>query len=178
MQLFEQFYREHVQYVWRTLRHLGLDDSDARDAMQEVFLVTYRRYGDWEQRCSARTWLFGVCYRVVLGRKRRVRSRKEVPLTERPEPLAEAPDSEEVVARREAGRELERILSTMTLEQRAAFVLFEIEGLRGDEIAQALGVPEGTVRSRLRSARSLFDRALNRARARQEPTFLARGARR
>ena len=67
-------------------------------------------------------------------------------------------DPEQWLERRERLLELDAVLSALPLEQRTVFVLFEFEDLSGEEIAQVVGVSEGTVRSRLRLARQAFSR--------------------
>jgi RNA polymerase sigma-70 factor, ECF subfamily len=153
---FEGVYRTHFDAVWRTLRRLGVPDKDATDAAQEVFLIAYRRLAEFEGRSSMKTWLFGIAFRVASNRRNRGSHRREVMDDGLVEALGVVSNFETEMEQRDLLRLLERVLDRLPLEQRAVFTLYEMEGLTGDEIAAALGVPAGTVRSRLRLAREAF----------------------
>jgi RNA polymerase sigma-70 factor (ECF subfamily) len=164
----EQIYERHADFVWRTLRRLGVTDAEARDATHDVFLVVHAHLHRFEGRSSLSTWLFAICRSVARDFRRRERrdARHWVPLEV----------DEEIDLRADVGRaaehqqqllELERILSTLSAEQRNVFVLFEIEKLTGEEIAEALGIALGTVYSRLQLARKAFRAEVERARARE-----------
>ncbi len=158
--VFEAAYRAHFADVWRTLRRLGVAERDALDATQEVFVVAYRRWQEFEGRSTVKTWLLGIAYRVAADRRRSAPVRREV-LAERAVAATEV-DPEAEVEQRDLAHVLEQILERLPLEQRAVFTMFEMEGLTGEEIATALGVPVGTVRSRLRLARQAFCQATQR----------------
>lgn len=153
---FETLYREQYPFVWRTLRRLGIASSDIDDACQKVFLVAYRRLPEFEGRSSLRTWLCGIALRVTFEDRRRSGVRREVPLTEGPVFEVACQGTQESLEQRERLRELDAILTEIPAEQRTVFVLFELEGMSGLEIAAAIGIPLGTVRSRLRLARQAF----------------------
>jgi RNA polymerase sigma-70 factor, ECF subfamily len=166
---FEQLYDQHFAYVWRSLRRLGVPACDAADATQEVFLTVHRKYGEFEGRSKVSTWLFGICYRVASVRRRTARRRPEVPheLAHEDRPSSEAIDPSAEIERRQERAQLERLLDAMSLEQRAVFTLYELEGLEGEAIGELLELPRGTVYSRLRSARELFWRSVGQMRARE-----------
>ena len=67
---FRAFYDEHVALVWRTLFRLGVAKADLPDALQEVFLVAYRKLPEFEGRSKPSTWLVSICYRVAGDRRR------------------------------------------------------------------------------------------------------------
>ncbi|HEU4535600.1 MAG TPA: sigma-70 family RNA polymerase sigma factor [Polyangiaceae bacterium] len=167
---FEQLYDQHFAYVWRSLRRLGVPASDAADATQEVFLIVHRKHAEFEGRSKVSTWLFGICYRVASVRRRSARRRPEIPHEmahdDRPVELDPGADLE----RRQERAQLERLLDAMSLEQRAVFTLYELEGLEGEAIAALLELPRGTVYSRLRSAREIFWRGVDQMRARERAT--------
>jgi RNA polymerase sigma-70 factor (ECF subfamily) len=152
---FQELYAEHFNFVWRTLRRLGVPPADLPDVVQEVFLVVHRRLPDFEPRARVTTWLFPICLHAARDRRRRAHVRREVPRDEHdlvdPAPL---PGSD--LERQDDLALFEAALGDMSLDQRAVFVLFELEELRGEDIATTLGIPLGTVYSRLRLARGAF----------------------
>jgi RNA polymerase sigma-70 factor (ECF subfamily) len=162
-----QLMREHFDFVWRSLRRLGLDVADADEGTQEVFLVASRKLAVIA-RDSERQFLFGTALRVASTRRRSIRRRREEPhasLEEHDE--GSAPGPERLVELSRARVQLNEVLAAMDLELRAPFVLFELEGLSVPEIAQLLSLPPGTVSSRLRGARDAFHAAVRRLRARE-----------
>ena len=165
---FRQVYEEHFRFVWRSLRRLGVRDSDVPDVTQEVFMIVHRKLGEFEGRSKMTTWLFGIAMRVARDHRQSAPVRREIAtdegaLTGLPDPQ---PDAAAELERRQRRVILERILDELPEEQRTVFVLFELEALSGLEIAELLDVPTGTVHSRLRLAREAFRRSLTRFEAR------------
>lgn len=166
---FDDVYREHVAFVWRTLRHLGVAEADAEDGVQDVFVVVHAKLATFEHRARLSTWIYGICLRVAHARRRRAHVRREVAtdpsllLVDTP---AETEGAREAIERREAEAMLDAILDTMSLEQRAVFTLFELDGKSCEEIAELTSAPLGTVYSRLRLAREAFRRATAKIEAR------------
>ena len=165
----EDIYREHFDFVWRSLRHLGVAESDVEDAVQDVFVVVHARLTTFEHRAQITTWIYGICIRVAQARRLRAHARRELPTDPRELPLEETEDASvaEAYERREAERLLDSILDTLPTEQRAVFTLFELEGKSCEEIAQLCEIPLGTVYSRLRLSREAFKRAAARLEARE-----------
>jgi RNA polymerase sigma-70 factor (ECF subfamily) len=156
-----EVYRQHGDFVWRTLQHLGIRDADLEDVLQEVFVVVHRRIGSFDSSSKMTTWLFGICLKTASRHRRRAYFRRERPL----ETASEEVDSstpEHLLERRRAGELVEKALGRMALSKRAVFVLFEVEGRTCGEIAELLDVPVGTVYSRLHAARRDFQAALRR----------------
>jgi RNA polymerase sigma-70 factor (ECF subfamily) len=154
----EELYQRQFDYVWQTLRRLGVRPDDLEDVAHDVFVVVHRRLVDYDPTRPVRPWLFGIAYRVASEHRRRppATSRTAAPGVE----VAEIPDSgpspERVLAGEEARRQVARALEKLPLEQRAVFVLHDIDGVSAPEIARALEVPLNTVYSRLRLAREKF----------------------
>lgn len=159
---FESVYRDHFAFVWRSLRRLGVPERDLPDATHDVFLVAHARFADFDGRHRASTWLFAIALRVASDRRRKAATRYEVYGEEREPPGSSDPDPLE-----ERRKLLERCLDAMPLDQRAVFVLFELEGMTGEEIAGLLAIPAPTAHSRLRLARETFRRVLGREQARE-----------
>ena len=113
------------------------------------------------------TWLFAICRGVASGRRRRAHVRNEVTDDEALDRVVDI--RADAGARLEHSMRLElleRALDAMEATQREVFVLFELEGMNGDEVAEAVGAPLGTVYSRLRLARERFRAFLQRVEAR------------
>lgn len=151
----------HVEFVWRSLRRLGIRQSDLDDALQEVFVVTARRLEDIESG-RERAFLFGIATRIASTRRRTLRRRPEdgeAGLLEEP---AQELDPEELSELRQARPVLQQILDEMSDDCRAVFVLAELEEMTTRDISELLGIPQGTASSRLRSARETFHAAVRR----------------
>lgn len=147
-------YREHLDFVWRSLRRLGAPEHALEDAVQDVFVVAARRLDDFEGRSSVRTWLFGIAMRVVRTQRRTLwrHKRKVEALAASRDPDA-APSEGPPQERREAQVLLQQLLDELDEDKRAVYVLAELEGMTANEIAAGLGANVNTVYTRLRAAR-------------------------
>ncbi len=160
-------YELHAPFVWTSLQRLGVRDADVEDVLQEVFVVVHQKIATFDGSSKITTWLFGICLRVAAAYRRRGFRRLETCVEEPPEPAPRAGDTpEEDLASAQAKKRLEALLDELDLEKRAVFVMFEIDELSCEEIAQIVGVPVGTVYSRLHAARKEFQKALARMHAR------------
>jgi RNA polymerase sigma-70 factor, ECF subfamily len=148
---FEQLYRQHFAFVWRTLRRFGVADAGLEDAAQEVFLVAHRRAGAWASWSSPRSWLFGVARRVAADH-RRSRDRHARKLAALPE-IAAPRAIDERVDDHQRLRAVASAIAALSPARRAVYTLAELEDMSGPEIAEALGIELNTVYSRLRRAR-------------------------
>jgi RNA polymerase sigma-70 factor (ECF subfamily) len=157
---FAAAYREHHAFVWRILRHLGAPDLLIDDLLQDVFLVAYRRWDRYDPACPMRSWLYGIARRVSADVRRGAR-RREARLAALDAP-DDPPAPDEVLAEAQAADFVDRFLAGLDDDKREVFVLAEVEHLTAPEIAAATGVKLNTVYSRLRLARALFDRAVER----------------
>ena len=157
----------HADFVWRSLQRLGVREAELEDVLQEVFVVVHKRLASFDGSSQVTTWLYGICIRVAAAHRRRAWVRREQPTddigVDEGAPASERPD--ELLAARQARATLDRVLDRMDLEKRAVFVMAEIDELGSQEIAEAIGVPVGTVWSRLSAARKEFQAALARERA-------------
>jgi RNA polymerase sigma-70 factor, ECF subfamily len=160
--------REHFQFVWRCLRRLGVPEPTVDDAAQQVFETASRKL-DRIAPGSERAFLFQTAVRVASGARRRTQTRREVMdedlLDEQP---SASPGPEEATQLSQRRALLDEVLDAIPLEMKAVFVLFELEELSTLQIAPLLGVPVGTVASRLRRARELFHASAKRVRARND----------
>jgi len=161
----EAFVREHYGFAWRVLRRAGLTPEDADDAAQRVFLIATERLGDI-QAGSERAFLFRTAAHVASKAHRSRRRRPEVPGLDEIAAVDEVPSPDELLDQRRARALLDRILAELPQDLSAAVVLFDIEGLKKSEVAVALGIPEGTVASRLKRAREEIEARVLRHQAR------------
>jgi RNA polymerase sigma-70 factor (ECF subfamily) len=155
-------------FIWRTLRRLCVRESELDDATQQVFLVAARKLSDIKAG-SERSFLFQTALRVAADARRTQRRRREVYPEDLTAVADERPDPETLADRTRARALLDRLLEEMPLPLRAVFVLYEIEELSGAQIAELMELPQGTVASRLRRAREMFQDGLGRLRAGEEP---------
>ena len=160
---FDAVYEEHVDFVWRSLRRLGVAEAAVPDAVQDTFIVVHRRLPSFEPTVSVRAWLFGIARNVARDHRRLVRRKggSELPS----EPPDRGPGPAEHLQRTESLRLLDAILLELDEEKREVFVMAEIEELTAPEIAVALELNVNTVYSRLRLARRAFELALSRREA-------------
>jgi RNA polymerase sigma-70 factor (ECF subfamily) len=147
---------EHFDVLWRFLRRLGIAEPDVDDAVQEVVLVLARKL-DQVEVGSERSFVLSTAVRVASGFRRTVRNRREVDDAELQAMQSSDLDPEALAEKRRLRATLQRLLDHMPIDLRAVFVLYELEELTMAEIATTLGVPPGTVASRLRRSRELFE---------------------
>jgi RNA polymerase sigma-70 factor (ECF subfamily) len=158
--LLKEVFSQHADFVWRSLRRHGVAAADADDALQEVFLIVFRRITDYQDRGLIRAWLFTISRQVASHYHRGIRRAEN-----RHQGLVldvTGVDMEESLARREASRVVSAFLDELAEPQRMVFYLSDIEGMTAPEIASALCVNLNTVYARLRLARKRFEVAVAR----------------
>jgi RNA polymerase sigma-70 factor (ECF subfamily) len=158
--VFASLYAEHFDFVWRSLRHLGVPISAMDDAAQDVWLIVHRRLGAFEARSSVTTWLFGIVLNVARSRRRHKSQRQ------RPEALPEelassTTDPEGVLAGNEAWRLVQGFLDGLPEQSRAIFVSALLENFSPAETAVVVGVDVVTVYKKIRALRRAFQRRLS-----------------
>jgi RNA polymerase sigma-70 factor (ECF subfamily) len=159
---FAQLVRLHEGMVVSLAARLLGEVEEARDVAQEVFLQVYKRLSAFEGRSSLRTWIYRIAINQCHNRRRfwhRRRRDRERPLDDvvltaaSPVMGRHAAGPYEETLRHERAQRVQAALLELRFEQRAVLVLREVQGLTCEEVAAALGVPEGTVKSRLSRAR-------------------------
>ncbi len=163
---FESIYVTHFDYVWLTLRRLGILEADLPDVAHDVFVTVHRRLHDYDASRSATAWLFGIALRTAANHRRRVRRRREVATDHDAEDGA--PPPVERLAQQRSRELVATALDQLPEDQRAVFVLHELEGRAAPLIARDLDVSVNTVYSRLRLAHKRFAKAVERLRRKEE----------
>jgi RNA polymerase sigma-70 factor (ECF subfamily) len=152
----------HLDLIGRTLRAFGTSETEVDDGIQQVCLVLADKL-DRIEAGAERAFLFQTAHRIAY-RIRRTRSRRqEVPYEEAREPESLV-DPEKLVDERQAFDILARLIESLDEDLRQVFVLYEVEDFTMAAIAEMLGIPPGTVASRLRRAREQFEARANRLR--------------
>ena len=153
-------YRAHAARVAGWAAHLGGPAIDVDDIVQEVFLVARRKLPDFrDEGGRITTWLFRITEKIVQSVRRRQRVRRWLrhgSEDEVPGMGSAQPGPDDALERRQKIQSVYTVLDTLPENQRRVLVLFEIEGLATQTIAELIGVRLGTVRVRLHRARSRF----------------------
>jgi RNA polymerase sigma-70 factor (ECF subfamily) len=169
-QAFGQLVGLHERMVFNLAARLLGDAEEAKDLAQEVFLQVYRTIGRFEGRSSIKTWI----YRIVVNqchnrrrwwqRRRRDQMRPIEDLTPQDEARMAGTQTDsgplQDLTRRENARLVQAALNEIAFDQRAVLVLREVDGLSCEEIGQTLGLPIGTVKSRLARGREALRQRL------------------
>ncbi len=155
-------HRRYYPVAASFLRKLGVKDADLDDAAQDVFLQMFRYLPQFRGEADLKTWL----YRLCMTQARRTRRRSLVADTLRrllalaaPGDLVSSPGFQESLV----NERIHQALSALPVGERDVFVLYELEGLPGKQIAEIVGCPEASVWRRLHYARRAFKAALSSA---------------
>jgi RNA polymerase sigma-70 factor (ECF subfamily) len=159
----------HADFVWRSLRRLGVSEANADDATQSV-LWTAAQKSEAIAPGRERAFLFGIATNVAAHERRGYarKNQKETLSSEGDvggETADPTPTVEDELDQRRARQTLDKVLDGMAPELRAVFVLFEMEEMTMAQIAEMTGIAPGTVASRLRRAREAFHKSAERVRA-------------
>jgi RNA polymerase sigma-70 factor (ECF subfamily) len=158
------WFRDYFDLLWRLARRLGVPHALVDDVVQEAFITAERRAADISEG-SERRFLVNTTIKLSANCRRRQSTRERLlePLALHTEP---PPDAEQLLVDKQLRQALELALDELPGEQRAVFVLYELEGFSVPEIAELLELRVGTVASRLGRGRSKFSKAVARLRAR------------
>lgn len=152
----ERLYKMYDDRVYRLMVRM-VGSQEAVDATQQVFLQVFRKIGQFAGKSRFTTWLFRLAVNEALQYRRKGKRWNFFPLKQEPATRQVAPEQ-----RSEHLDLLEQALAQLEAELRAVFVLREVENLPYREIAVAVGIPEGTVGSRLNRARRELQEHLTR----------------
>ena len=163
---FDELVRRHYKRAYAlALRMLGNRD-DASDAVQQAFIRAYQGLAGYRGGAAFSTWLYRIVVNVCLDMSRRSKRANAASLSRSPEeeaPEKELPDDRLGPAEKalQAARveAVHKALQHVQPTYRAVLVMYELQGMSYEQIAQALGIPVGTVKSRLNRARAAFAQA-------------------
>jgi RNA polymerase sigma-70 factor (ECF subfamily) len=152
--------RRYNRRLYRVVRAILRDDSEVEDVMQDAYLAAYRKLESFEGRARFSTWLIRIAVNQAIDRLRRTGRFVAFDPT-LGEALARVIDAR-AAGDNELGRVLEGAIEALPTPYRLAYVLRELEGMETGEVADCLGVEEGTVETRVHRARRLLCEALGR----------------
>ena len=153
--LFEEVFLSHRVRVFGLCRHLCGPSGLAEDALQETFLEVYKGLAGFRGESQLGTWIYRIAVRTALRMRNRQVADAKTPVEAE---LATSHPHDALVAR-ERARQLQAAFDLLPADQRAVIALFAVDGLGHAEIAGILGIPEGTVWSRLHKARKALGSA-------------------
>jgi RNA polymerase sigma-70 factor, ECF subfamily len=156
----------HVDRIHAVCRRILGNDHDALDATQEALLAVARGIGSFDGRAQFSTWCYRIATNAALDETRR-RNRRPRPAESLPEVASGDPPTDERVA---DVLDVDAALARLPEEQRVAVVLRDLAGLDYAEIAAVLGIPPGTVRSRIARGRAALAHLGNRDTEAERPS--------
>lgn len=162
---FRRIFDAHYDYVYHSLRRLGVHTRDLEDLAHDVFVEVWKNLTRYDRERPIKPWLFAFAFRFASDFRRLARHRTDLGVPD-DAAVEGLPTAEDVVAARQGAALVTAALDAMPLEQRAVFVLYEIDETPMKEIAEALSIPPNTAYSRLRLARAAFAEHVASQRAR------------
>lgn len=156
---FEMLVTPHEQMLWRVCWHYTRHQEDAADCLQETMLKAWRAIKSYRGECSLSTWLYRIASTVCLDF---LRKQKRLPETESADELAEdegftpvddSPTPDEAVIRQESADHIRAAIDALPGDMRTAIILFALQGMQYEEIAEVTRTSVGTVKSRISRAR-------------------------
>ena len=173
---FGRLFELHSAAVYRALVHLCRDTHWAEDLTQQTFLCAWKHMADYEGRCSLKTWLHRIAYRLFVDwwRRRQVQAAAQGRLREQPSPVSLSPLDGAVSS--ESSERLALAVDRLDPASRELIVLHYFQGLSLREVAQVLDLPTGTVKGRasvaLTRLRGMLQRGDSREYHREVPRAL------
>jgi RNA polymerase sigma-70 factor (ECF subfamily) len=170
---FPSVYRQYFDFVWSSVRRLGVEPEAVDDLVQDVFIVIYSKLDTLEKPEALRSWIYGVVRRSVSTHRRakRIRGGAAMAVGFSTEAVSHAPTPLEQTETHAELQLLASLLAELDEPKREIFSLVELQELTVPEAAEALELPLNTAYSRLRLARQAFEAALARNEARNGKRF-------
>jgi RNA polymerase sigma-70 factor (ECF subfamily) len=163
--LFEVLMRRYNERLYRAARAILRDDREAEDVMQQAYVNAYSHLRQFDRRSSFATWLTRIAVHEALARARRRGRYTDLDVDtlspmEFPMRMTSTPDPERQAFARELGALLECAIDRLPDGSREVFMLRQVEGMSTAEVAEALGLSEDVVKTRLSRARATLRRDL------------------
>ena len=154
---FRELYRQHAGRVYALCLRLTGDARDAEERTQDVFVRLWDKLRSFRGESAFSSWLHRLAVNVVLNERRTTKRREQrVALAEDPDEMAGAQHAAPLHQTQGLSIDLERAIAELPDGAREVFVLFDIEGYGHAEIAQLVGIAEGTSKAQLFRARQLL----------------------
>lgn len=162
---FEELVLKYQDRIYNLCRHMLGNAHDAEDAAQDVFIKAYRGLRKFQPNASLYTWLYRIATNTCIDYKRKPffaslfhhSEHSEETMIDTP---SDAPSPERLYESKQMDRALWTSLGKLSAKLRSAIILKEIEGLSYEEIAEALDISIGTVKSRISRAREELQRLM------------------
>lgn len=154
LQRFQRLFRDHLKYVKSLLYRMRVNENDQDDLIQEIFLKIWKAQPQFNQQASWKTWITRVAINQAIDH---FRSQKPEAATFEETDFAGDQNRYSFEARELA----EKAIASLPADLRAAFILHIIEGFDQKETAEILGVPLGTIKSRVHNSRHILQKTLN-----------------
>lgn len=164
--LLRRLVADNYQFIWRILSRLRVSADDVDDATQQVFVVLLSKANLALKPGSERSYLFGIAIRTAQEFRRKTVTQRARAVSEAADLSDEKNCAESIAEQRNARRILDEILETLPEQVKIVFILFELEGMSAREIAELTDTPMGTVASRLRRGRELFEQRVEEYKSR------------
>ena len=170
------------QLVWRVCWHYTGSREAAEDCGQETMIRVWRNLAKYRGECTLESWVYRIaanCCMDWLRKKKRDRSVSVEPLREQGfDPADPSPGTEEQAVRKDERQRLREAIARLPDDQREALILTQLEKVPYEEAAQALGVSEGTVKSRVNRAKARLREILTEQRELSPPGNVQKDERR
>lgn len=158
---FEALFRKFAPMILHALPFLGVAEADTDDLCQEIFLTVHQKLPTFEGRSTLKTWIYGICLRKVSNYRRQARHRYEYSSEKIAEQAVQIEQVQQIHKEQQLDI-LERALALLSEKKRVVFVLYEIEELSMEEVAQVARCPVFTAYARLYAARREIKRVVRR----------------
>lgn len=179
---FERLMEPLEQLVWRVCWHYTGNREAAEDCGQEAMIRIWRNLANYRGECALESWVYRIaanCCMDWLRKKKRDRGVSMEPLVEQGfDPADDGPGTEEQVVAKDERQRLREAIALLPEDQREALILTQLEKVPYEEAAQALGVSEGTVKSRVNRAKARLKEILSAERELSPPGNVKKDERR
>lgn len=162
-------YQKHASFIGRVITRLTGYGPHVDDLLQETFIVAHKKIHTFEGRAKVSSWLYRIAANHCMHHQRSQKRRRLFKARWAHENRGSLPEQPDRALDRDQKIALvHEILEQLPFKQREVFVLYELEELQGETIAEIIGIPVGTVWTRLRKARKIFMQSARRKMAKEK----------